>query len=77
MALDPTPGRGGGPAWLTPQVRDIGVAVAIALAVIVLATLLEPNLGTGTARFLWLVGIAAGVGYFFYRRRANTLTPPR
>ena len=56
---------------MSPQTRDILIAVGIAIAVFVVATLLEPSIGTGTARVVMILGIIGGVAYWWFNRRRS------
>ena len=56
---------------MSPQTRDILIAVGIAIAVFVVATLLEPSIGTGAARVVMILGIIGGVAYWWFNRRRS------
>ena len=56
---------------MSPQMRDIVIAVGIAIAVFVLATLLEPSIGTAAARVVMILGIFGGVAYWWFNRRRS------
>jgi hypothetical protein len=58
---------------MSPRARDVLIAVAIAVAVFVAATLLEPSIGTDAARVVMVLGIAGGVAYWWLTWRR---TPP-
>jgi hypothetical protein len=53
------------------QTRDILIGVAIAVAVFVLATLLEPGIGTDAARVVMVLGIVGGAAYWWLNRRRS------
>ena len=56
---------------MSPQTRYILIAVGIAIAVFVLATLLEPSIGTAAARVVMILGIIGGVAYWWLNRRRS------
>ena len=58
---------------MSPRTRDVLIAVAIAVAAFVVATLLEPSIGTGAARVVMVLGIVGGVAYWWLHRGR---TPP-
>ena len=59
---------------MSPQTRDILIAVGIAIAVFVVAALLEPSIGTGAARVVMILGIIGGVAYWWFNRRRSPPT---
>ena len=60
---------------MRPRTRDVLIAVAIAVAAFVVATLLEPSIGTGAARVVMVLGIVGGVAYWWLNR-GRTPPPP-
>ena len=60
---------------MSPRTRDVLIAVAIAVAAFVVATLLEPSIGTGAARVVMVLGIVGGVAYWWLHR-GQTPSPP-
>jgi hypothetical protein len=60
---------------MSPRTRDVLIAVAIAVAAFVVATLLEPSIGTGAARVLMVLGIVGGAAYWWLNR-GRTPPPP-
>jgi hypothetical protein len=58
-------------AAMGPQTRDILIAVAVAVAAFVVATLLEPSIGTGAARVVMILGIVGGAAYWWLNRRRS------
>src|SRR5688572_223258 len=57
------------PSAASTRTRDIVVGVAICVGAFVIGALLEPGIGTGPARLLWLLGGLLGAAYVLLYRK--------